>query len=64
MSKEQEETAACVLGTTSTGPTDLVHEPTASRFTKSGKWFIVGFIACVGLFRQSFIVPGIETLPN
>ena len=62
MSKEQEETAACVLGTT--GPTDLVHQPTASRFTKSEKWFIVGFIACVGLFRQSFIVPGFETLPD
>ena len=57
MLKEQEETAACALGTT--GPTG---QP--SRFTKSEKWFIVGLIAFVGLFRQIFIMPGFETLPN
>ena len=61
MSKEQEETAACALGTT--GPSDLAVQP-SSRFTKSEKWFIVGFVACVGLFRQSFVMPGFETLPN
>ena len=60
MSKEQEKTAACALGTT--GPSDLVPQP--SRFTKSEKWFIVGLIAFVGLFRQSFIMPGFVTLPN
>ena len=56
MSKEQEleETAASVLGNTE--PSDVVPqlEPTQSRFTKSEKWFIVGFTAFVGLFRQSF----------
>ena len=57
MSKEKEETAACALGTT--GPSDL-DQP--SRFTKNEKWFIVGFTAFVGLFRQSFIMPGFETL--
>ena len=52
MSKEQEENAA----------SDLV--PLPSRFTKNEKWFIVGFIAFVGLFRQSFIMSGFEALPN
>ena len=52
MSSEQEETASAALpahalGTT--GPSDLMPQP--SRFTKSEKWFIVGFIAFVGLFR-------------
>ena len=61
MSKEQEETAACALGTT--GPSDLLVVPQPSRFTKSEKWFIVGLIACVGLFRQIFIMPGFKTLP-
>ena len=58
MSKEQEETSACALGTA--GPSDL--QP--SRFTKSEKWFIVGFVAFVGVFRQSFIMPVFETYPN
>ena len=57
MSKEQEETA---VGTT--GLSNLVPQP--SRFTKSEKWFIVGFIAFVGLFRQSFIMLVFETYPN
>ena len=60
MSKEQEEKApVCALGTT--GPTDgitstdLVPETTTtSRFTKNEKWFIVSFIAFIGLFRQCF----------
>ena len=56
MSKEQEETVTCAT----TGPSDL--EPQPSRFTKSEKWFIVGLIAFVALFRQSFIMPGFETL--
>ena len=60
MSKEQEETVACALGTT--GPSALAPQP--SRFTKSEKWFIVGFVAFVGLFRQGFIMPGFETYPN
>ena len=60
MSKEQEETAACAFGTTV--PIDLVPQP--SRFTKSEKWFIVGLIAFVALFRQSFIMPDFETLRN
>ena len=59
MSKEQEEPAAYTLGTT--GQSDIVAQP--GRFTKSEKWFIVGLIAFVGLFRQSFIMPGFETLP-
>ena len=62
MSKEQEETAACVLGTT--GPSDLLPQPTRSRFTKSEKWFIVGFVGFVALFRQSFIMLDFETLSN
>ena len=49
MSKEQEETAACALGTI--GPSELVPRAQQSRFTKGEKWFIVGFIAFVGLFR-------------
>jgi hypothetical protein len=61
MSKEQEETAACTLGTTE--PRDYVHQP-RTRFTKSEKWFIVGLIAFVGFFRQSFIMHVFETLPN
>ena len=60
MSKEQEETAACAFETT--GSSDLVPQP--SRFTKSEKWFIVGLIAFVGFFRQSFNVPAFETHPN
>ena len=60
MSKEQEETAVCALGTT--GQNDPVLQP--SRFTKSEKWFIVGLIAFVGLFRRSFIIHVFETLPN
>ena len=54
MSKEQEETAACALGTT-----DLIPQP--SRFTKSEKWFIVGFVTFVGIFS---IMPGFGTLPD
>jgi hypothetical protein len=64
MSKEKEETTACALGTPSMGPNDIVPQPTQSRFTKNEKWFIVGFTAFVGLFRQSFIMPGFESLPN
>ena len=56
MSKEQEETPASALETT--GPsdvTDVLPQPTTtSRFTKNEKWFIVGFIAFIGLFRQCF----------
>ena len=62
MSKEQEETAASASGTT--GPSDLVPQPTQSRFTKNEKWFIVGLIAFVGLFRQIFFMPGFETHPT
>ena len=66
MSKEQEleETAASVLGNTE--PSDVVpqHEPTQSRFTKSEKWFIVGFTAFVGLFRQSFFIFSFETFSD
>ena len=47
MFKEQKETAACALGTT--GPSDFIL-PQPSRFTKSEKWFIVGFMAFVGFF--------------
>ena len=59
MSKDKEETqaaAACASGLGTTGSSDLVppDQPTLSRFTKNEKWFIVGFIAFVGLFRQSF----------
>ena len=61
MSKEQEKTAACAFETT--GPGDPVLQ-LSNRFTKSEKWFIVGFIAFVALFRQGFIMPGFETLPN
>ena len=66
MTKEQEGTAICALGTTGPGQSDLVPklEPTLSRFTKSEKWFIVGLIAFVGLFRQSYIMPCFETLRN
>ena len=60
MSKEQEETAVCAFE--NTGHSDPV--PQASRFTKSEKWFIVGLIAFVALFRQIFIMPGFEALPN
>jgi hypothetical protein len=60
MSKEQEETAAYGLGTKVSS--DFVPQP--SRFTKGEKWFIVGIIAFVGMFRQIFIMPGFETLPN
>ena len=62
MSKEQED-SACALGTT--GPSDLVSQPTTTRFTKSEKWFIVGLIAFAGLMRQFFqvIEPGFEN-PN
>jgi hypothetical protein len=60
--KKEEETAACTLGP---GDSDLQGpQPTRSRFTKSEKWFIVGFTSFVGLFRQSFIMPGFKIHPN
>ena len=62
MSREQEEIASAAYALVTTGPSDLVPQP--SRFTKSEKRFIVGFVAFVGLFRQIFIMPGFETLPN
>ena len=52
MSKEQGQTAASgTLGFP--GTIDLVSQP--SRFTKLEKWFIVGFSAFVGLFRQALL---------
>lgn len=53
MSKEQEQTTPGPSGTLETGLSVLAPP---SRFTKSEKWFIVGFTAFVGLFRWSFIM--------
>jgi hypothetical protein len=58
MSKEQEKTAACAIRT-SEPSADLVPQP-SSRFTKNEKWFSVGLIGFIGLFRQSFIMRGFE----
>jgi hypothetical protein len=53
--QEKKQTAARTL---ETGPSDLStpQHSQPSRFTQGEKWFIVGFTACVGLFRYTFIM--------
>ncbi|KAF8807811.1 MFS general substrate transporter [Phlegmacium glaucopus] len=63
MSKEQGQTAA--LGASEPTVTELMVQPTGSRFTKHEKWFIVGFTAFVGLFSpltSTIYFPAIPSL--